>query len=162
MALVSLQACKAKKLIQKPVTPTETAKPVAVVQPQPTVQETKPIVLAKQPEIDINNIKIQFEFDSSILRTDSYAILDKIASAIKSNPSIKCALNGYASIEGTAEHNMQLSIDRANAVKTYLINAGISASSITSRGFGTSNPVADNSTEAGRILNRRVEIMKLN
>jgi OOP family OmpA-OmpF porin len=56
---------------------------------------------------------------------------------------------------------MILSTDRANSVKTYLVNAGVNAANITVKGFGTSNPIADNSTEEGRILNRRVEVKKL-
>jgi len=122
----------------------------------------KPIAQVKKPEFNVDNVKIQFEFDSSVLKTDSYTILDQVASEIKSNPSVKYALNGYASIEGTEEHNMTLSKDRANAVKTYLVNTGVNPVNITATGYGTSDPVADNSTEQGRILNRRVEVRKLN
>ena len=53
---------------------------------------------------------------------------------------------------------MQLSEDRANAVKLYLINSGVKADNLSAKGYGESNPVADNSTEAGRIINRRVEM----
>jgi OOP family OmpA-OmpF porin len=77
---------------------------------------------------------------------------------MKANPTVNYVLKGYASAEGTAEHSQKLSEDRANSVKTYLVNAGVAAARITANGYGTSNPVADNSTEAGRILNRRVEI----
>jgi len=159
-ALIALQACKAKKLIQKPTPPVEAAKPAPVEQPKPKpVEQTKPVTVpVKQQEIDINEVKIQFEFDSSVLRTDSYTILDQVASQMKSNPTSTYYLNGYASIEGTKEHNLILSKDRANAVKTYLVNAGVNASNIKTKGFGTRNPIADNSTDAGRILNRRVEI----
>jgi OOP family OmpA-OmpF porin len=57
---------------------------------------------------------------------------------------------------------MELSVDRANAVKAYLINSGVSSDNISTQGYGEANPVADNTTEAGRILNRRVEISKQN
>lgn len=161
--LVALQACKAKKLVQKPVAPVEApAKPAPVVQPKPKPvdQPKAAIVPVIKPELDINTVKIQFEFNSGILKTDAYATLDKVASAMKLYPSGKYFLNGYASIEGTKEHNMILSADRANAVKSYLINSGVSAANLEAKGFGTSNPVADNSTEAGKTLNRRVEIRK--
>jgi OOP family OmpA-OmpF porin len=162
-ALVAMQACKAKKLIQKPTTTAETANPVN------HAQETKPVAPVQQPvtsapaeKPDYNFSNIQFEFDSSVLKTDSYPTLDKLASAMKMDPSVKFALNGFASIEGTYEHNMVLSQDRANSVKEYLVNSGVSAASLTAKGYGTSNPVADNGTEEGRILNRRVELHKQN
>ncbi len=75
-----------------------------------------------------------------------------------SNGSV--SLDGYASAEGTEAYNMNLSKDRANAVKQYLVNAGVSASSINATGYGEANPVASNDTEEGRVQNRRVEIKK--
>jgi OOP family OmpA-OmpF porin len=71
-------------------------------------------------------------------------------------------LNGYASIEGTEEHNITLSKDRANAVKTYMVNSGVNPAYLKVKGFGTRNPVADNYTATGRELNRRVEIKTSN
>ena len=102
---------------------------------------------------------IQFEFDSSVLKTESYPILDLTATDLKSGGAV-CELDGFASSEGTAAHNMRLSKDRANSVKTYLVNSGVSAKKLKVKGFGETHPVADNSTEAGRILNRRVEFKK--
>ena len=100
---------------------------------------------------------IQFEFDSSVLKTSSYAELDRLAKDLRaSNSSV--LLNGYASSEGSAEYNVTLSQDRANAVKQYLVNAGVAASKITTKGYGDADPVASNATEAGRVQNRRVEI----
>jgi len=102
---------------------------------------------------------IQFEFDSSVLKTESYPILDLTAADLKSGGAV-CELDGFASSEGTAAHNMRLSRDRANSVKTYLVNSGVSAKKLKVKAFGETHPVADNSTEAGRILNRRVEFKK--
>jgi len=102
---------------------------------------------------------IQFEFDSSVLRTSSYPVLDATSADLRSSGAV-CELAGYASSEGTAAHNLRLSKDRANSVKTYLVNSGVAAKKLKARGFGTSNPIADNSTDAGRILNRRVEFKK--
>ncbi|KGE14371.1 OmpA family protein [Sphingobacterium deserti] len=102
---------------------------------------------------------IQFEFDSSVLKTESYSTLDKLAKELRdANASI--TLDGYASAEGSESYNMNLSTDRANAVKQYLVNAGVSASSISANGYGEANPIASNSTEEGRVQNRRVEIKK--
>jgi len=99
---------------------------------------------------------IQFEFNSSVLKTESYPILDALSSRLRENNG-KVTLKGYASSEGTAAYNMKLSKDRANSVKTYLVNSGVNASQVTARGYGEANPVASNDTEEGRIQNRRVE-----
>ena len=99
---------------------------------------------------------IQFEFNSSVLKTESYPILDKLSSGLRENDG-KVTLNGYASSEGTAAYNMKLSKDRANSVKTYLVNAGVNSSQVITKGNGEANPIASNDTEEGRIQNRRVE-----
>ncbi len=101
---------------------------------------------------------IQFEFDSSVLKTSSYPTLDKLSADLRANSAASLNLDGYASAEGTDAYNMNLSKDRANSVKTYLVNSGVDASRINATGYGEANPVASNSTEEGRVQNRRVEI----
>ncbi len=112
----------------------------------------------KELEKPFDSENIQFEFNSSVLKTSSYATLEKIASQIKKYGSTKFLLSGNSSAEGTENRNMMLSIDRANAVKAYLVNNGIAANRLITEGLGESKPVANNSTEEGRVLNRRVEI----
>jgi OOP family OmpA-OmpF porin len=102
-------------------------------------------------------IAIQFEFNSSVLKTTAYSTLDQLSSDLKANSSAMVQLDGHASAEGTEEYNMSLSRDRANSVKTYLVNSGIAASRIAVTAYGESRPVASNATEAGRMENRRVE-----
>lgn len=158
LALITFQACKTKKLAQQPapVKPAEQPAPVvAAPQPAPAAPVATPPP-APKPDYSFNNV--QFDFNSSVLKTESYPILDKAALNMKMDPSVKFNLSGYASIEGTEEHNMQLSEDRANSVKQYLVNSGVSGDNLTAKGFGTANPVGDNNTEAGKELNRRVEI----
>jgi len=101
---------------------------------------------------------IQFEFDSSVLRTSSYPTLDKVSSDLRANSSATVTLEGHASAEGTEQYNMNLSRDRANSVKTYLVNSGVDANRVTVRAYGESRPVASNATEEGRSQNRRVDI----
>ncbi|HVV55112.1 MAG TPA: OmpA family protein [Mucilaginibacter sp.] len=155
---LALQSCHSKKLVTKanPPAPVEN-KPVVeqkpAQQPQPVKQEA-PV----QPKADLNFTNVQFDFNSSILRTDAIQDLDHIATEMKLAPDTKFMLNGYASIEGTAAHNMALSVDRANSVKTYLVNDGISPGNLDTKGYGTANPVASNRTEKGREMNRRVEV----
>lgn len=103
---------------------------------------------------------IQFEFNSSVLKTSSYPVLDQLSNDLRSKVILKVELGGHASEEGTTDYNLQLSKDRANAVKTYLVNSSVPASKIVTKGFGETRPVASNTTEEGRQLNRRVEIVR--
>ncbi|WDF78718.1 OmpA family protein [Mucilaginibacter sp. AW1-7] len=99
---------------------------------------------------------IQFEFDSSVLRTSSYPVLDATSADLRASGK-GVEVDGFASSEGTAAHNMSLSKDRANSVKTYLVNSGVDAKKVKIKGYGETMPIADNSTEEGRVLNRRVQ-----
>ncbi len=100
---------------------------------------------------------IQFEFDSSVLKTESYSTLDKLSSDLRATGAT-VHLDGHASAEGSEAYNLQLSKDRANSVKNYLVNSGVDANKVVVTGYGESAPIASNATEAGRIQNRRVEI----
>ncbi len=115
--------------------------------PAPVVAEA-PAVTGWEP--------IQFEFNSSVLKTEAYPILDKLSANLRENGG-KVTANGHASSEGTAAYNMKLSKDRANSVKTYLVNSGVSSSQVAVKGHGETQPIASNDTEEGRIKNRRVE-----
>jgi OOP family OmpA-OmpF porin len=159
-AVAILPACKSKKLVQKPAPVAETT-PAPAPEPTPApapAPEPAPAPVVEKPDYNFKNI--QFEFNSGILKTEAYPILDKAAAEMKKDPSVKFALNGNSSAEGTDEHNMTLSVERANAVKTYLVNSGVNIDALTAKGFGETKPIADNKTEEGRALNRRVEIKK--
>lgn len=155
---LGMYSCKTKKMVAKP-DPAPVAKPtpppVEEKKPEP-VKETEAPAAEEKPNYNFENI--QFEFNSFVLKTASFPVLDKVVTEIKKNPSVKFVLNGHSSAEGTPEHNMSLSVDRANAVKSYLINAGIDPNRFTIKGHGDKDPVSSNSTEEGRTLNRRVQI----
>ncbi|MFA6083165.1 OmpA family protein [Mucilaginibacter sp.] len=159
-AVAVLPACKSKKLVQKPAPVVETAPAPAPVAETPAAPAPQPAPAPVVEKPDYNFKNIQFEFNSGILKTEAYPILDKAAAEMKKDPSAKFALNGNSSAEGTDEHNMTLSLERANAVKTYLVNSGVSIDALTAKGFGETKPIANNTTEEGRSLNRRVEIKK--
>ena len=113
------------------------------------------------PKVDakaFNYKNIQFEFNSSVLKTSSYPVLDAIALQMKNSVETRFQLNGHSSAEGSDERNMMLSVDRANAVKAYLVNNGIRNSNLITKGYGEAKPIVANSTEANKALNRRVEI----
>lgn len=102
---------------------------------------------------------IQFEFDSYVLKTSSYPTLDKVSQDLRDSGNA-LTLEGHASAEGSEDYNMQLSKDRANAVKNYLVNSGVDANKLEVVGYGETQPIASNATESGRVQNRRVEFSK--
>ncbi len=155
----SLPACKAKKAIVAPPTPAPVETPAPAPTPKPAPVEVKRETPQPPPaKPDYNFSNIQFEFNSPILKTSSYPTLDHIAGEMKKDPNAKFILNGYSSSEGTDQHNMILSEERASSVKLYLTNTGIGDANLLTKGNGESNPIADNTTEAGKSVNRRVEI----
>ena len=169
MALcISVTACKSRKAAQpyKPPVPlTENSQEEKKEEKAPAPATTTETPAAAEnssaaPRLDFNFKNIQFEFNSAVLKTSSYPVLDEVSIEMKQAPSARFVINGHSSAEGTPEHNQSLSVDRANAVKSYLVNAGVSGANLSVKGFGESMPVAKNDTEAGRALNRRVEIKK--
>ena len=155
---LTMYSCKTKKLVAKPA-------PAPVEKPAPPVEEKKPVPVPEKEEApapvekpNFNLDNIQFEFNSFVLKTSSFSILDKAVAEMKKSPDTKFILNGHSSAEGTPEHNMQLSVDRANAVKSYFINAGLNGNNFTVVGHGEKEPISSNNSEEGRMLNRRTEI----
>ena len=93
------------------------------------------------------------------LSTDAQLKLAKLSGIIQAHPGLNLAIEGYTDSTGTPEFNMKLSQQRADAVRQFLIMQGLSPDTITSKGLGQDDPIADNSTAAGRKQNRRVEII---
>ncbi|HEY5960745.1 MAG TPA: OmpA family protein [Polyangiaceae bacterium] len=114
-------------------------------------------VAVRDNKIEIDE-KVQFEHDKAVILPVSFGLLDEVTKVMKENPQItKVLVEGHASVEGDAAHNLKLSDDRAKSVMNYLVQHGIDKSRLTSKGFGTTQPIADNKTEEGREKNRRVE-----
>jgi len=102
--------------------------------------------------------QIYFEFNSSELLTVSYIQLDSLYNILAEKPSVRIEVRGHTDNIGSESYNKKLSVDRAASVYNYLLEKGIPKTRMKYRGFGPNVPVADNSTEEGRELNRRVEI----
>ena len=103
----------------------------------------------------LNNL--HFVFDKDILVEKSKQILQDVTNVLKKHPNIKIRIEGHTDSIGAEDYNQYLSMMRANAVKEYLVEHGISKFRLTTKGFGESSPIADNNTEKGRALNRRIE-----
>jgi outer membrane protein OmpA-like peptidoglycan-associated protein len=101
---------------------------------------------------------IFFETGKYTLQQVSAAELDNLADLLKENPSVNIQINGFTDNQGKPIDNMILSENRAKAVVKYLIQKGIEASRLTSKGYGETRPIADNNTEIGRAKNRRTSM----
>ena len=104
---------------------------------------------------------VVFETGKSILKPESFTVLDIVAQSLLANPQIRIEVAGYTDITGSAALNLRLSRARADAVRTYLARKGVAPPRMIARGYGPGNPVAPNTTPEGRALNRRVELHQL-
>lgn len=104
---------------------------------------------------------IFFEFDKFTLKPESRIELDRLVRLLNENPSMRIEVSGHTDNTGTAEYNRTLSDNRAKAVVSYLVNAGIDAKRLSAKGYGETQPVASNETEEGKALNRRTEFTVL-
>ena len=111
-----------------------------------------------EKKIEAGNLpKIQFEFDRDAITPESDPTLLLVAELLKKNPRLKVICLAHTDSVGTAEYNLDLSERRARSVKSFLVKAGVPPPSIRFRGMGYERPLADNSTDEGRAINRRVE-----
>ncbi len=104
--------------------------------------------------------QIQFDFDKATIKPVSYPILDAVRDALRDNPNIKIDVQGHTDNKGNANYNQKLSQSRADSVRAYLVSHGIDVGRLTSKGFGMSQPLVPNNTEANRTLNRRVQFIR--
>ena len=101
---------------------------------------------------------VHFDTDKADLTDADKATLDRAADAMKGHPDVRMRLEGFTDSTGTDPHNMTLSQQRAYSVANYLKGKGIDGTRLTGDGFAASNPVASNTTDAGKADNRRVEL----
>jgi len=101
---------------------------------------------------------INFQQDSDMLTHESTLILDAVATTLNARPMHKLQVIGHTSAEGDADYNLKLSKRRAKAVRDWLIYRGVPAENLGFSGYGEMYPLASNATDAGRFLNRRVEL----
>ncbi len=104
---------------------------------------------------------IHFDFDKAVIKPDSNALLDDIATTLKHFPKWRLRITGHTDSSGKPEYNEELSMNRANAIKQALVERGIDAARLETLGMGEKQPVASNDTPEGQALNRRVELVRL-
>lgn len=104
---------------------------------------------------------VLFDTNSSVIKPAAYASgeIDRVAQILNRYPDTTIKVVGYTDSTGSETHNQQLSEQRANSVKNALVVKNVYTARISALGMGESNPIADNATEGGRQLNRRVNII---
>jgi len=107
----------------------------------------------------VNMSDVLFDTAKHTLRPAAREKLAKVAGIISGHPGLRLAVEGYTDSVGGDDYNQKLSEDRGMAVRDYLTQEGVAGASVTSQGFGKSQPVASNDTAAGRQQNRRVELV---
>ena len=132
------------------VAPAPAPAPV-VVAPEPAPAAPQKLVLEG----------VNFDFDKAALRQEDIAGLDKDVAALKTWGDVNIEVAGHTDSMGSDAYNMKLSQQRAEAVRNFLISRGVAADRLTAKGYGESQPVADNATDEGRFKNRRVELLQL-
>ena len=103
---------------------------------------------------------INFDVDKATIRPESMGTLNQIKQLMADNPDVKFEIDGHTDNSGTSAHNLTLSQQRADAVKTRLVEMGVSGLRLTTKGLGDTKPLSDNTTPEGKANNRRVEFVK--
>ncbi len=134
------------------VEPAPAPAPAPVAQPAPREVEQEPVPQAVRVELDV-----KFDFDKATVRPESFNEIRNLADFMQQYPQTTTVVEGHTDSVGTEQYNQRLSERRAEAVRRVLIEQGVEANRVQSVGYGESRPVADNATEAGRQINRRVE-----
>ncbi len=132
------------------------SKPAPVVEPAPIVEEVPP---TPEPAETVRvELDVKFDFDKSKVKEESYSDIQNLADFMNQYPQTTTTVEGHTDSVGTDSYNQKLSERRATAVREVLVNQyGVGAERVDSVGYGETRPVADNATEAGRAINRRVE-----
>lgn len=111
--------------------------------------------IVKDQAIVLNNV--YFDFDSDVIRSESFPELNKISEMLLDNPNLHMTIDGHTCSMGTDEYNLDLSGRRAASIVNYFLVKGVLTNNLESNGYGESRPKVSNSTEDGREMNRRVE-----
>ena len=119
------------------------------------------ITIAMQPLHEDGKLALenmQFDTDEAVWNPSSEAELTVLLSLMELNPTWNVSIEGHTDNQGGKSYNLQLSLDRAEAVKAWLVDQGIAPERIQTHGYGDTRPVASNATEEGRAQNRRTEV----
>ncbi len=138
---------------------TSAAAQTAPAPDQPFDREAMEQALQTRQDYDLHGI--HFDSDKAVIQPQSGPLLDDVATVLESFPDWTLRIVGHTDASGDAGHNQALSLQRAEAVRSALVERGIDAGRLEAAGVGADRPVAANETAEGRELNRRVELMRV-
>lgn len=104
---------------------------------------------------------IQFDVNKATLKPESMGTINEFVKMMKENAELQFEIGRHTDSDGTAQRNDELSEEQAKAVKSQMVGSGIKAHRLTTKGYGSSNPLAKNDTAENKARNRRVEFVKL-
>ena len=119
----------------------------------PKVEVEKDTIFKTKPML----FNVNFDFDKSNIRVESYPILEHALDVLQEYPDMKVVISGHTDSFGSDEYNIKLSERRVNSVYDYLVSHGVSKDRITKEAFGEKRPVRENDSPVNRAFNRRVE-----
>ncbi|MDY7560520.1 OmpA family protein [Pseudomonas sp. 10B1] len=132
--------------------------PAPAPAPQPVAEAPVEAPMEAAPQVVRVQLDVKFDFNKAVVKPNSYADIKNLADFMKQYPQTSTTVEGHTDSVGPDAYNQKLSEKRANAVKQVLVSQyGVGAGRVSSVGYGKTRPVADNKTEAGRAINRRVE-----
>lgn len=156
----------AKKAVEPAPAPVAPAPAPVVAPPPPPPPAPAPVVEAVKPKAQAapeiiekgrTTLNVLFDTNKAVIKKNSFKDVDNLVAVMKQYPDLNVTIEGHTDNVGTAAYNKKLSQRRADAVKAYMVKAGIDANRLNAVGFGLEKPVADNATKAGKAKNRRVE-----
>ncbi len=118
--------------------------------PAPTQTSEEPLMVTA---------RVHFDFNKSNIKKEYIPLLNEVVKVLKENPNVRVRIEGFTDDIGSKAYNDRLALRRAQAVKDYLVRAGIPADRIEVAGFGKERYIADNTTPIGRFTNRRAEFI---
>lgn len=103
-------------------------------------------------------VGINFDFNKATIKPESLPVLNNAVEILLKNPDVKVEIQGHTDNIGSEQYNQKLSLERAIAVKNFFVAKGVASNRLTTVGYGKTKPIADNNSEQGRSLNRRIEL----
>lgn len=133
---------------------------IAIRELQPDEEFAEPfnVTVMFEPAKSYRLDNVYFDFGKFTLRPESFKQLDELVNYMKWRETEKIEIAGHTDNIGNAIENQKLSEQRSEAIRQYLIKKGVGVARVTAKGYGSTQPVADNSTYEGRQLNRRTEV----
>jgi len=126
-----------------------------------TVAVSGTVPFVPTPEKPLILEGVNFLTNKAVLLENAKRILDYVATSLIAHPEVNVEIGGHTDADGSEKYNLKLSEQRAKAVLDYLVEKGVPATQLTSKGYGEAQPTADNTTDEGKAKNRRVELKRM-